>query len=73
MFCFTTTGSLPLVVASDTDTKGLPLGLTSVWTTGTAGNATVKLVLRHQPGTKTGECPGGGDTDVEIDFDLSIQ
>lgn len=72
LLCFTTTGNLQ-VVASDADANGMPIGLTSTWTTGASGNANVKILLRHQPGTKTGICPGTGETDAEVDFDLAIQ
>jgi hypothetical protein len=73
LFCFSVTGSNLTVVASDSDSKGLPIGLTSTWVTSTAGAASVKITLRHQPGTKTGTCPGTGETDVEVNFNLTIQ
>lgn len=73
LFCFTVTGSNVTVTATDKDSKNLPIGLASSWVTTTAGNASVKIVLRHQPETKTGQCPGGGDTDVEVDFDVTVQ
>lgn len=50
------------------------VGLSSLWSTSSStGQGTVTLTLRHQPGTKTGECPGSGDTDVEVTFNVSIQ
>jgi hypothetical protein len=50
------------------------VGLSTTWTTSAAtGQGTVTLALRHQPGTKTGACPGSGDTDVEVTFNVSIQ
>ncbi len=73
LFCFTVTGSNLIVTATDTDSKGLPIGLTSSWVTTSAGNAAVKIVLRHQFETKTGTCPGTGDTDVEVDFNVVVQ
>ncbi|HEY0740427.1 MAG TPA: hypothetical protein VGD40_03160 [Chryseosolibacter sp.] len=73
LFCFTVTGSNLTVTAVDKDSKNLPIGLASSWLTTSAGNATVKIVLRHQPGTKTGQCPGTGDTDVEVDFNVTVQ
>jgi hypothetical protein len=73
LFCFTVTGSNLTVIANDTDSKGLPIGLTSVWQTTTAGNTSVKIVLRHQFETKTGICPGDGETDVEVDFNLTVE
>lgn len=73
LFCFAVTGSSLTVTASDSDSNSLPIGLTSTWTTTAAGNATIKITLRHQPGTKTGSCPGTGDTDVEVNFNVTIQ
>ena len=73
LFCFDASGDISVAyVEEDEDANGLPLGLLTTWTTGSAGNATVTLSLRHQPGTKTGECPGSGETDVEVTFDLVI-
>lgn len=73
LFCFNVTGSNLTVVANDTDSKGLPIGLSSTWTTTSAGAATVKITLRHQFETKTGSCPGDGETDVEVDFNVNVQ
>lgn len=73
LFCFTVTGSNLTVTATDKDSQNLPVGLTSSWVTTTAGNTSVKIVLRHQPETKNGQCPGSGDTDVEVDFDVIIE
>ena len=74
IFCFDiSSGSNLTITASDTDSKGLPIGLSSTWTTTTTGPAVVKISLRHQFGTKTGACPGEGETDVEVDFNLMIQ
>ncbi|HEX8040479.1 MAG TPA: hypothetical protein VF490_15075 [Chryseosolibacter sp.] len=72
LFCFDVTGNVTISYA-DTDATGLPLGLSTSWVTGNAGQAQVVVTLRHQPGTKTGECPGSGDTDAEVMFPLSIE
>lgn len=73
LFCFVVTGSNLTVTASDADSNGLPVGLSSSWITTSAGSTSVKITLRHQPGTKTGLCPGTGETDVEVDFSLVVQ
>ncbi len=57
---------------TDQDSKGLPLGLTSIWRTGNTGNGSVKVALKHQPGIKNGS-PDPGETDVEIDFICRIE
>lgn len=73
LFCFETGEGLSVEYA-DEDESGLPLGLVTSWTTGGAVSETfVTVTLRHQPGTKTGECPGTGETDVEVTFDLAIE
>jgi hypothetical protein len=73
LFCFATTGSNLTVTGTDADANGLPIGLTSSWVTTSAGSTSIKITLRHQPGTKTGLCPGTGETDVEVDFSLVVQ
>lgn len=70
LFCYTTTNVE--VAYSDQDANGLPIGLLTTWTAGAAGNAEVEIVLRHQPGTKDGKCPGTGETDVQVTFPLQV-
>lgn len=59
----------------DTDTKGLPLGLSTFWVSGlNPGTGTLKLVLKHKPGIKAAnDLINIGDTDIELDFKLIIQ
>lgn len=71
LVCFDSSQNI-VITYGDTDDNGLPLGLTTSWLTGEAGAAEVTISLRHQAGTKTGDCPGVGETDVEVTFDLSI-
>lgn len=74
LFCFTPGGALNLDIEStDEDGEGLPIGIESSWVTGAASTGTVTIVLRHQPGTKTGACPGDGDTDISVPFTIAIQ
>jgi hypothetical protein len=72
LFCFTS-GSNISIDYSDDDTNGLPIGLKSAWETGQAGAAAVTVALRHQPETKTGDCPGSGETDVEVTFNVTVE
>lgn len=75
-FYFVPSSSNLLSVSNyDTDTQGLPLGLSSFWVTGVnAGNGTVKVVLKHKPGTKAAnDLINKGETDIELDFKLIIQ
>lgn len=74
LFCFTVGGGANLNIDyDDEDGDGLPVGLATLWESGTASSGTVKIVLRHQPGTKTGDCPGSGETDIEVTFAVNIQ
>jgi len=66
-----------LVVVSNlsTDAKGLPLGITSTWTAAAAaGTGTFNVTLKHKPGVKVaGDLVSVGDTDLAIDFKLSVK
>lgn len=72
IFCFTVSGVNIAITNRNTDSNGLPLGITSTWTTTTLSSGTVTVVLRHQPGVKTGDCPGAGDTDASITFPVNV-
>jgi hypothetical protein len=73
IFCFTVTSANLTVTNRNLDGNALPVGLTSTWTTTTANTGTVNIVLRHQPGVKDGNCPGPGDTDIDVTFNVAIQ
>jgi hypothetical protein len=78
LFCFTHTGLNLTFDYADTEADYLGsgsavVGLATTWTTGEASSGTVKIILRHQPGTKTGDCPGSGETDIEVTFNIVIQ
>ncbi|HEY4650391.1 MAG TPA: hypothetical protein VIG72_03210 [Pontibacter sp.] len=67
--------SLLTVVATDKDSKNRPVGLATTITAGTAGTGKLKVVLKHQPGTKAA-APGDatkGETDVEVEFNVIVQ
>ena len=57
----------------DTDSNGNPLGISSQWTTAGAGAGTVRVVLKHKPGSKGANDPVTfGDTDVDLSFQATI-
>ena len=61
---------------NDQDSRGLPLGLSTSWTTAT-GSALLagkfKIMLKHQPDIKTATSRStDGETDLEIEFDLNV-
>ena len=75
-FYFVPSSSNLLTVSNyDTDAQGLPLGLSSFWVTGlNPGTGTLRLVLKHKPGTKAAnDLIKKGDTDIELNFKLIIQ
>lgn len=63
----------------DQDTDGNDLGLTTTFTTGTAEQGNLTVILRHEPNkTATGiaidnATPAGGETDIEVTFNVDIQ
>lgn len=73
LVCYVSSSENLTVSYDDEDSNGRPVGLETTWTTGAAQEAgTITITLRHQPGTKTGDCPGTGDTDVEVTFPIQI-
>jgi hypothetical protein len=75
-FYFVLSSSNLLSVSNyDTDTQGLPLGFSSFWVTGlNPGSGTVKVVLKHKPGTKAAnDLINREETDIELDYKLIIQ
>ena len=72
LFCFPVEGLDITIDITDTDGNNLPLGLMSTWRTGAAGAGDVEVLLKHQPGVKDGTCEPG-DTDIEVDFECTIQ
>jgi hypothetical protein len=75
-FYFVPSSSNLLTVSNyDTDAQGLPLGLSSFWVTGlNQGTGTLRLVLKHKPGTKAAnDLINKGETDIELNFKLIIQ
>ena len=63
------------LVYNDEDENGLPVGLSTNWTTGAAASdAEFRVVLKHQPGLKTATSDATvGGTDIDIEFTLNIQ
>lgn len=58
------------------DKNGLPLGLTTTWTTASlaTSGANFQIVLKHQPGMKTSTSTSNdGETDLDITFQLVVQ
>lgn len=58
----------------DTDTKGLPLGLETSWTTiNASGNGTFRVILKHQPDLKSATTTSNdGESDLDVMFSLTV-
>jgi hypothetical protein len=74
-----TAGSNITVAGLDNDGNGVPLGITSTWTTGAVATGKTKITLRHYGGTPPGKAAGDlvssskSSTDIEVDFNTKIQ
>lgn len=68
------------VNALNSDSNGVPLGITSSWSTGSASaNGTIRVVLRHYPGTPPGKLNGDAvdspksGSDIDVSFVVKVQ
>ncbi len=62
--------------AGDTiDSNDIGINLSTDWETGDAGTGIVRAFLIHEPTTKTGTSRDdfGGETDIEVDFNVTVQ
>lgn len=64
--------ALLAITRTDRDARNLEIGLATRLVTNAAGVGSLKVALRHQPGTKDGS-PTPGDTDVEVTFPVTVQ
>lgn len=72
-------GSNIIVSGLNNDSAGIPLGITSTWTTGAAATGSIKVVLRHYPGNPPNKAAADdvnsskSSTDIEVDFNTRLQ
>jgi hypothetical protein len=72
LFVYKLTGVNLTIAITDKDAKGLPFGLQTKATTGGASTGSLRVILRHQTGTKDGtEAPGS--TDIDTTFPVTVQ
>jgi hypothetical protein len=77
-FFYTFSNSIATVAYTDQDKNGRPIGIAFNLTTTSAGIGNLKVTLRHEPNkTAAGVAAGnitnaGGETDVEVDFSLTV-
>lgn len=78
-YVFIEPAGVNLTIASSstdvTDSDATGINLRTVWTTAAAGSGTARVYLIHEPTTKTGSSRSdfGGETDVEVNFPVTIQ
>lgn len=79
-FYFAPTAASNITVSDlDKDINGVDVGLTGVWTTGAAGNGSVKITLRHYPNDPPNKAAGDAvdspksGTDIEATFTTTVQ
>lgn len=73
LVCFAATGVLDIPVTLDTDANGAPLGLKTELETGQAGNATLAIILKHEPDKGAANPCNTGETDVQAEFEVVVQ
>jgi hypothetical protein len=78
-FFFQTSLSGIDIAYDDMDANGNPIGLATIITTNGANSGTITVILRHlldkdASGVSTGDITNaGGETDIEVTFDVDIQ
>jgi hypothetical protein len=75
----TNPGSSITISGLDNDPNGVPLGVTSTWTTAAVANGSVKITLRHYPAVPPNKAASDlvtstkSGTDVEVIFVTKVQ
>jgi hypothetical protein len=78
-FFYETTASGLTIGYNDSDANNQPIGLETAVNTGAATTGTLTITLRHEPlksadNVSTGDITNaGGETDIEVTFDVTIQ
>lgn len=78
-FFFESTLSSVVISYDDKDASDEPIGLKTQLSTGDAGEGTLKVTLRHEPNKGADEVSNGsitnagGETDIEVSFDLDVE
>lgn len=78
LFYVSTVGNLDIRY-NDADANNNPIGLKTTVITGSADQGTLKIILRHEPNKTAGgvsinnPSAAGGETDIEVTFNVAIQ
>lgn len=77
VFYETTVSGLTYISAmNDTeDTNNIGINISTMWTTGDVGTGIIRAYLIHEPTTKVGTARAdfGGETDIQVEFNTTIQ
>jgi len=77
VFFQNTAAGLSFQSASDDtiDTNDVAINVSTDWSTTDTGSGIIRAFLIHEPTSKTGTARDdfGGETDIEVDFDVTIQ
>ncbi|MEW7289649.1 type 1 periplasmic binding fold superfamily protein [Aquimarina sp. 2304DJ70-9] len=77
VFYQTTVSGLTFDNASDDtiDTNNIAINISTDWSAGDAATGVIKTFLIHEPTSKTGNTRDdfGGETDIEVDFNVTVQ
>ncbi|MEQ9423330.1 MAG: hypothetical protein RJQ09_02850 [Cyclobacteriaceae bacterium] len=59
---------------NDQDGSGFPLGLNTSWNTASSGSGTFRIILKHQPGSKSATSTATtGETDVDLSWNITVE
>jgi len=73
LFCYEVTNNVISVTYKDEDSNDLPFGWQTEWTTGDVEvTGQLTITLRHQPGTKTGDCSTAGEVDFQVVIPIEV-
>ncbi|GAA4276088.1 type 1 periplasmic binding fold superfamily protein [Aquimarina mytili] len=77
VFYETTVGGLTFDNASDdtVDANNVGINISTDWSAGDAATGVIRAFLIHEPTSKTGDSRAdfGGETDIEVDFNVTVQ
>jgi hypothetical protein len=73
LFIYTYDKANVTVEITDKDSKGKPLGIATKVTTKAAGDGKLRIVLKHEPTDKNNTANPGGETDVDVEFPVSVK
>ncbi|GAA3518699.1 hypothetical protein GCM10022393_36010 [Aquimarina addita] len=77
VFYDNTVNELSFVAAADdvVDADNISINISTDWSTGDAATGILRAFLIHEPTTKTGDTRDdfGGETDIEVSFDVTVE